>query len=113
MRVVPELGVNTRYVLFDSPFQHAVRAVLLVQFNPQCVLFRNLALTHGACCLTHHLMLDWVSSEALVGMEWVECLPNTVPLLIALPFFNLGKQNELRLDKFGISRLHSTWTFTI
>ena len=58
-------------------------------------------------------MLDWVSSEALVGMEWGERLPNTVPLLIALPFFNLGEQNELRLEKFGISRLHSTWTFTI
>ena len=58
-------------------------------------------------------MLDWVSSEALVGMEWGELLPNTVPLLIALPFFNLEEQNELRLDKFGISRLHSTWTFTI
>ena len=58
-------------------------------------------------------MLDWVSSEALVGMEWGERLPNTVPLLIALPFFNFGEQNELQLDKFGISRLHSTWTFTI
>ena len=51
-------------------------------------------------------MLDWVSSEALVEMEWGERLPNTVHLLIALPFFNLGEQNELRLDKFGISRLH-------
>ena len=58
-------------------------------------------------------MLDWVSSEALVGMEWGKRLPNTVPLLIALTFLNLGKQNELRLDKFGISRVHSTWTFTI
>ena len=59
------------------------------------------------------MKLDWVSSEALVRMEWGEHLPNTVPLLIALPFLNLGEQNELRLDKFGISRLHSTWTFTI
>ena len=59
------------------------------------------------------MKLDWVSSEALVGMEWGERLPKTVPLLIALPFFNLGEQNELRLDKFGISRLNSTWTFTI
>ena len=58
-------------------------------------------------------MLDWVSSEALVGMEWGERLPKTVPLLISLPFFNLGEQNELRLDKLGISRLHSTWTLTI
>ena len=58
-------------------------------------------------------MLDWVSSEAFVGMERGERLPNTVPLLIALPFFTLGQQNGLRLDKFGISRLHSTWTFTI
>ena len=58
-------------------------------------------------------MLDWVSSEAFVGMELGECLLNTVPLLIALPFFNLGEQNALRLDKFGISRFHSTWTFTI
>ena len=58
-------------------------------------------------------MLDWVSSEALVGMEWGERLPNTVPLLIALPFFNLGEQNELSLNKFGITRLHSTWTFII
>ena len=58
-------------------------------------------------------MLDWMSSEALVGMEWGECLPNTVPDQIALPFFNLGEQNELRLEKFGISRLHSIWTFTI
>ena len=24
-------------------------------------------------------MLDWVSSEAFVGMEWGERLPNTVP----------------------------------
>ena len=55
-------------------------------------------------------MLDWVSSEALVGMEWGKRLPNTV---IAVPFLNLEEQNELRLDKFGISRLHSTWTFTI
>ena len=59
------------------------------------------------------LMLDWVSSAALVGMEWGERLPNTVPDLIALPFFNLGEQNELRLDKFDIITLHSTWTFTI
>ena len=61
----------------------------------------------------HNLKLDWVSSEALVGMEWGKRLPNTVPDLIALPFFNLGEQNELRLDKFDIIRLHSTWTFTI
>ena len=27
----------------------------------------------------HNLKLDWVSSEALVGMEWGEHLPNTVP----------------------------------
>ena len=58
-------------------------------------------------------MLDWVSSEALVGMERGERLPNTVPDLIVLPFFNLGKQNELRLYKFGYSGLHSNWTFTI
>ena len=58
-------------------------------------------------------MLDWVSSEALLGMEWGERLPNTIHLLIALPFFNFGERNELQLDKFGISRLHSTWTFTI
>ena len=51
-------------------------------------------------------------AERREGMRG-ERLPNTVHLLIALPFFNLGKQNELRLDKFGISRLHSTWTFTI
>ena len=43
----------------------------------------------------HNLKLDWVSSEALVGMEWGEHLLNTVPVLIALPFFNLGEQNEL------------------
>ena len=24
-------------------------------------------------------MLDWVSSEALVGMEWGERLPSTIP----------------------------------
>ena len=36
-----------------------------------------------------------MSSEALVGMEWGERLPNTVPLLIALPFFNLGEQMNL------------------
>ena len=65
--------------------------------------------------------LDWtnlVSVDSIqpghslsnVGLG-VQCiLPNTV---IALPFFNLEEQNELRLDKFGISRLHSTWTFTI
>ena len=58
-------------------------------------------------------MLDWVSSEALDRMEWGKRLPNTVLDLIALPFFNLGEQNELRLDKFGRCRLHSTWTFTI
>ena len=33
-------------------------------------------------------MLDWVSSEALVGMEWGKRLPNTVPHLInCLTFF--------------------------
>ena len=26
-----------------------------------------------------HLKLGWVSSEALVGMEWDKRLPNTVP----------------------------------
>ena len=41
-------------------------------------------------------MLDWVSSEALVGMEWGERLPNTVPLLIALPF--LISENKMNLD---------------
>ena len=51
--------------------------------------------------------------KALVGKEWGKRLPNTVPDLIALPFFNLGEQNELRLDKFDIITLHSTWTFTI
>ena len=61
----------------------------------------------------HNLKLDWVSSEALARMEWDKRLPNTVSLWIALPFLNLGEQNELRLDKFGIFRLHSTWTFTI
>ena len=40
-------------------------------------------------------MLDWVSSEALVGMEWGERLPNTVPLLIALPFLIL--ENKMNL----------------
>ena len=34
-------------------------------------------------------MLDWVSSEALVGMEWGERLPNTVPDLIALGSFHV------------------------
>ena len=28
-------------------------------------------------------MLDWVSNEALVGMEWGERLPNTVPPCLA------------------------------
>ena len=41
-------------------------------------------------------MLDWVSSEALVGMERGERLPNTVPLLIALPFLIL--ENKMNLD---------------
>ena len=48
MRVVPELDVNTRCELFNSPFQHAARVVLLAGFNPQCVLFQNLMSTHGA-----------------------------------------------------------------
>ena len=56
-------------------------------------------------------MLDWVSSEALVGMEWGKRLPNTVPLLIALPFFNLGKQNEHRLDKLILeNKMNIDWT---
>ena len=29
-------------------------------------------------------MLDWVSSEALVGMEWGERLPSTVPTCLAI-----------------------------
>ena len=32
-------------------------------------------------------MLDWVSSEALVRMEWGKRLPNTVPDLNCLTFF--------------------------
>ena len=60
-RVVPVLGVNTWYVLFDSPFQHAARVVLLVEFNPQCVLFQNLMSTHGASCLTHRINTRYVS----------------------------------------------------
>ena len=41
-------------------------------------------------------MLNWVSSKALVEMEWGERLPNTVPLLIALPFLIL--ENKMNLD---------------
>ena len=50
-------------------------------------------------------MLDWVSSEALVGMEWGERLPNTVPLLIALPF--LISENKMNLDWTNLISLHS------
>ena len=48
----------------------------------------------------HNLKLDWVSSQALVGMEWDKHLLYTVPLLFALPFLNLGEQNELRLTLY-------------
>ena len=42
------------------------------------------------------LKLDWVSSEALVRMEQGEHLPNTEPLLIALPILIL--ENKMNLD---------------
>ena len=38
-------------------------------------------------------MLDWVSSEALVGMEWGERLPNT-----ELPCLFLILENKMNLD---------------
>ena len=37
-------------------------------------------------CGMHNLKLDWVSSEALVEMEWGERLPNTVPQWHSIQF---------------------------
>ena len=34
----------------------------------------------------HNLKLDWVSSEALAGMEWDKRLPNTVPQWHSIQF---------------------------
>ena len=67
----------------------------------------------------------------LTDMDILRCLHNNLPHLPQeSPFYRLhilhdksyhlhwnntpiGEQNELRLDKFGITRLYSTWTFTI